>query len=617
MSKLFKIIGGLLFLLILAVAGLAVFIATLDANKYKPQIQQAVLEQTGRDLDISGDIDFTLFPILGISLGKTTLSQPKNFGSDKPFLSFSDAVVGLEVTPLLSKSIEVSQLIIKDAVINATVSKSGAQNWVFEPGKKPAEQNTDTSETKQKGEPLSLSVRSIEITNAQVNFQDHQKNAAFSLSPLNLKVAGLQDKGTGSVNFDGLFTDLKTQMGADVKGSMSVNPDLSAQIFNIKNTNVTATLKGKDILNGELPINVKANAVLNLKSEDLSLTDLDIDVAGQKLSGEATVSRFATPLIKFSLKGDSFDADSFLPKPVAKAEGSDKVAKVKKEPAPLPFDALKTIQLQGDAAIKTLKIANMNLTDFAVNVGGGRGVIALQPISFKAYGGLADINTIINASGAVPALDIVGKLSNFNMGEYLQASAGDAFVDGLVNIDFDLRGSGKTDQALINSLSGRTGFDFGEGVIRKWQLSKVLNNVLGFLQNGTIQETGNDNFAFTSAIGKAVLTNGVIKNDDFLMKAPLMDIKGSGIVSLPANNVNYTLEPQLGEQLLAKSSVRSLPIHITGSLDAPSYKFDVQAALKGKLQEKASEALDGQLGDKLDKALGEGTKEKLKELLPF
>jgi AsmA protein len=44
-------IGGLL---ILAVAAAAIFAATFDVNRYKPQIEQVVKDKTGRTLKLGG-----------------------------------------------------------------------------------------------------------------------------------------------------------------------------------------------------------------------------------------------------------------------------------------------------------------------------------------------------------------------------------------------------------------------------------------------------------------------------------------------------------------------------------------------------------------------------------
>jgi AsmA protein len=47
---------GAVGILLLVVVAVAVFVATFDPNKYKPQIEAAVKEKTGRTLRLAGDI---------------------------------------------------------------------------------------------------------------------------------------------------------------------------------------------------------------------------------------------------------------------------------------------------------------------------------------------------------------------------------------------------------------------------------------------------------------------------------------------------------------------------------------------------------------------------------
>ena len=47
------VVGGVI---VLAVAGIAVFVATFNPNSYKPQIMAAVQDATGRTLTIGGRI---------------------------------------------------------------------------------------------------------------------------------------------------------------------------------------------------------------------------------------------------------------------------------------------------------------------------------------------------------------------------------------------------------------------------------------------------------------------------------------------------------------------------------------------------------------------------------
>ena len=100
--------GGLLkkllyvFIGIAAVFALAAIAISLffDPNDYRDRIADEVRRETGRELNIEGDLGLSLFPRFGIELGKTTLGNAPGFGSE-PFLSFEEARLSVEIMPLI------------------------------------------------------------------------------------------------------------------------------------------------------------------------------------------------------------------------------------------------------------------------------------------------------------------------------------------------------------------------------------------------------------------------------------------------------------------------------------------------------------------------------------
>ena len=81
MKLFFKISLALILILVIAVIGFAV---VFDPNDYKDDITKLVKEKTGRNLSIPGDISLSLFPWIGIDLGKIEISNAKGFGK-QPF----------------------------------------------------------------------------------------------------------------------------------------------------------------------------------------------------------------------------------------------------------------------------------------------------------------------------------------------------------------------------------------------------------------------------------------------------------------------------------------------------------------------------------------------------
>ena len=103
LKRFFKFLSVLLAVLLLA---LAAFVFTFDANNYKPQIIEQVQKQTGRKLDIAGDIGLSVFPWIGLKVGKVSLANAPGF-SARPFARIDQLDIKVKLLPLLKKQLEV------------------------------------------------------------------------------------------------------------------------------------------------------------------------------------------------------------------------------------------------------------------------------------------------------------------------------------------------------------------------------------------------------------------------------------------------------------------------------------------------------------------------------
>ena len=111
------------------------------------EITQAVKQQTGRDLDLRGDIKLSVFPWLGLELGDTRLSNAPGFGK-KPFVKIERVGVKVKLLPLLRSQVIVDKIILDGLQLNLARNQKGVTNWddLLQPepaaGKKRSEEHT-------------------------------------------------------------------------------------------------------------------------------------------------------------------------------------------------------------------------------------------------------------------------------------------------------------------------------------------------------------------------------------------------------------------------------------------------------------------------------------------
>ena len=109
----------------LLAVGVLVLYAFFDEARIKEEISQRVLAQTQRKLTIEGPLKLSLWPDVGVQIGRLNLSEK---GGSGQFLALESARLAVAVMPLLSKRIEVRRIEANGLSLNLIKHKDGRLN---------------------------------------------------------------------------------------------------------------------------------------------------------------------------------------------------------------------------------------------------------------------------------------------------------------------------------------------------------------------------------------------------------------------------------------------------------------------------------------------------------
>ncbi len=125
-----KLLIGLGVVVVLLIAAVFIVPALIPMETYKGELTARVKAATGRDLTIEGDVTLSLFPTLGLEVGKVAFSNAAG-AAEPQMVSLSGMTVALKLMPLLSSRIEVEKFILLAPVINLEIDEAGRPNWDF------------------------------------------------------------------------------------------------------------------------------------------------------------------------------------------------------------------------------------------------------------------------------------------------------------------------------------------------------------------------------------------------------------------------------------------------------------------------------------------------------
>jgi AsmA protein len=191
------LIGLVFAFVILASIYVALF---FDANSYKPEIEKAVRDATGREFAIEGELSLSLFPWLALDAGRMTLGNAEGFG-DELFFELDSASFSMRLWPALTrKELSIGKASIEGLAVNLAVDENGRANWDdmverFEVAEEAEEAAPPADEAESEGASasLELNVERIAVLDAAFSYRDAQEGTAVSVDAINLETGRIAE----------------------------------------------------------------------------------------------------------------------------------------------------------------------------------------------------------------------------------------------------------------------------------------------------------------------------------------------------------------------------------------------------------------------------------------
>ncbi len=181
---------GLAAVLTLIVAALVAVVLLVDPNQYKDQIASAVEKHTGRTLQISGDLELSVFPWIGLQTGPLELGNAPGFGPE-PFLKVKGAEIRVKLLPLFAKRVEVKRVVLDGVVVHLARDQKGRTNWEDLAGKKEPAANAPAPKDERPAL-AALALEGITIRDGAVIWEDRLENRTVRLDQVNAYVGSLR-----------------------------------------------------------------------------------------------------------------------------------------------------------------------------------------------------------------------------------------------------------------------------------------------------------------------------------------------------------------------------------------------------------------------------------------
>ncbi|MGM0563064.1 MAG: AsmA family protein [Pseudomonadota bacterium] len=592
-----KVILGLLVVLVLAVIALVVLI---DPNDFKPQIEQAVYDNTGRELTIDGDISWSFIPRFGFNVGHTEIANAEGYQA-RVFAEIDEFDVGIQIPPLLTGSVEVDVVYLDGLVANLEVKSDGRSNWddfveadgtpdSVKSGPRAATVEPESGESGLASLPP-ISLGGVHISNAQVNYSDLSGGMAAMLEDFEFKTGPIVL--WEPIDFEGSFRveNQYPELQADFSYSGTVVAKVLEDQFALNNFKLAMDARGEPIPNGAIKLSVAADVAANTALEKAELQQLKIRFDDTTIDGQAMVEGFSEPAIDFKVAIDQLDADRYLPEP---AEAPEPTAWEEEPPQDvdtdpkieLPLVLLRGLDVDGEFTMGQFQIMGLTTSDIKAVLSAHNGVIDLKPLAVSLYDGQFDGAVQIDATDRLPRYAVTADLAGVQVQPLLTDFADFDLVAGNGNFDLDIHTTGERVSELKRGLNGNLSLAFADGSIQgniRGQLDKWAE-LIG--KKDELYAESGETTTFKTLDASATIVDGKLVTNDLDMESGDLRVTGDGSFDIPTEYLDfvYTLH----------ADGQSCPIGIQGKLMEIDYARAAKNAVPDCVKALLNQRLDAE-----------------------
>ena len=153
------------------------YISNIDWNQHKDKIAAEFSEFTGKKIVFEGPVHLTLFPAPKLQAEDIKIYNPGE-NADEPLAQIKSLFADLTLNSLLNGDFDVRMMSLQDPVIRLELLENDKLNW-----------DTPLSDAQlSKLENMQITLDSVLIKNAQLNFLDNKRNINYTLNNINAEV---------------------------------------------------------------------------------------------------------------------------------------------------------------------------------------------------------------------------------------------------------------------------------------------------------------------------------------------------------------------------------------------------------------------------------------------
>ena len=309
-------------IVLVAGSAAAYLLLTFDPNAYKPQIIKAVKDNTQRDLKLDGDIKLTIFPSIGVSVNKISLSE---FRSQQEFASIDSAHVSLALVPLFSKHMvvnEVSASGVKVALIKHRDGKLNIDDLISGGAAKQEGKPAAPAAPAAAGAPVMFDIAAVSVEKTALSYRDEASGAQYSVKDLSVKTGRIANGVPGKIELGVSIQGNQPKVDIATQLKTTLTFDLEKKLYSLEGLDLQARGVAAGIT--DLKVTASGDISANLATNEIGAKKFTVNASGVQGKNSFTAA-LALPGVEsnaqtFKISDLSLDAEMKQPEQTFKVK---------------------------------------------------------------------------------------------------------------------------------------------------------------------------------------------------------------------------------------------------------------------------------------------------------
>ncbi|MFT4766964.1 MAG: AsmA protein [Glaciecola sp.] len=545
------VLGIPVVLLILAAVLVPLF---LDEQALVDIVAVKLKAESGVELEVNGDVSFSLFPKLALAASDVILEIPDS----QTRVVAESLSAGVALMPLFRSSVEIDSIKVDGLTLTTEAADEEAAKVAAMGTSKLSESELDQFYTlraqarvKAQAEaaasvvaaPLALEVGEISLRNIRVITVD---SAGTPISELQLRQLTASD-----LNLDGRAVPLTIDI---VIPSNTDAPPIEIALAGEFRTDLDAETLSLDSLNVRVTGATAAPLTLGLSGEvalDTQIADLSLELKTGELTGSGTVryASFESPQIDANLALTELNpALLVLAGPEAGAEIADSTEESGPD-MPLPLHAIRMIDTRAKLQIDKVVLDAHELIDVSASLRIVDGVATLNPVSAQVHGGDIAFKAVFNGRYNLATLSTQGGVTGLDIAQAVSAMELGMQARGAANLEWSLNGAGKTSNTLSQSLTGPISFTTQDITLEGIAMEKMFCQGVALVNQDSLSAEFPVDTRFDALEAQVQLANGIATLDPLTAQLAAVGLQGNGTLSIESQDLRASFRAQLSSAL--------------------------------------------------------------------